>query len=134
MSAYAARYRAARGWADLNQQDLADRLGLEKQVIVRTEGGSRDPKLGELIAVAAVCGVPEEFMVDGFGRVERDELLDRLERIEAALSDGLNGQRQAIVDLMSTVAPGEPSAEDEPSTPPEEDDPPNLAGGRQPLR
>lgn len=74
MSQFAARYRAARAYADLSQEDLASRLGVDAQTIKRREAGRQDPKKAELIAVAAVCGVPLEFMEHGWGAVGTDEL------------------------------------------------------------
>lgn len=86
MADYAARIRAARGWADLTQQQLADQLGVDVQTIKRRESGSQEPKKGERLAIAAICKVPLSFMEEGFGEVTRNELRDLLERVEGALS------------------------------------------------
>lgn len=85
MDDLAARVRAARGYADLSQKELAERLGLEKQSVVRTEAGARDPKRAEQIAIAHVCGVPVDFMTGGFGQVRPDALAEVLERVITAL-------------------------------------------------
>lgn len=74
MTQYAARYRAARGFAGLTQEALAHELGVEVQTIKRRESGEKEPKKAELIAVAAICGVPLEFMEHGWGRATPDEL------------------------------------------------------------
>lgn len=112
MSDLAARVRAARGYADLTQPELADRLGLEKQSIVRTEGGSRDPKKAELIAIAHICGVPVEFMTGGFGQVTRDELRDLLERIEDHLAGGEIDSTTLEIEAAAETDEG-PPGEDE---------------------
>lgn len=68
MSEIANRVRAARGYADLTQKDLAAELGLDAQAVKRTEGGRRDPKPSELRDIARVCGLPYEwFTVDDLG-------------------------------------------------------------------
>lgn len=74
MTQYAARYRAARAFAGLSQDELADRLGVDAQTVKRREAGTKEPKKAELIAVAAICGVPLEFMESGWGRPTADEL------------------------------------------------------------
>lgn len=55
------RIRAARGYADLSQEELADRLGYERQAIRRREEGDQHPRRAELIAIAQVCEVPPSF-------------------------------------------------------------------------
>lgn len=89
MSALAKRYRAARAYAGLKQEELAEALGVDVQTIKRREGGTGDPKLAEQIAVAAVCGVPREFMTGGFetltGEPTRDEIRDRLDALQELL-------------------------------------------------
>jgi transcriptional regulator with XRE-family HTH domain len=91
VSQYAARYRAARAFADLSQEELAARLGVDSQTIKRREAGNKDPKKAELIAVAAVCGVPLEFMEHGWGAVGRDELA------------GLVGEQNGLLARQSSI-------------------------------
>jgi transcriptional regulator with XRE-family HTH domain len=86
VSDYAARIRAARAYAGLKQDELAGRLGVDTQTIKRREAGAQDPKRGELLAIAAITGVPVSFMEHGFGEVEPSEILERLARIEAVLA------------------------------------------------
>jgi transcriptional regulator with XRE-family HTH domain len=109
---YAARYRAARGFADLTQPELAEKLGVDAQTIKRRESGAKGPKKGERMAVAAICGVPFEFMEDGWGALEPSEiraLLDRqtelLERIEGAV-DPLGKLVNEVRQGLPVDAPG----------------------------
>lgn len=83
MADYAARVRAARGFADMTQQELADALGVEVQTIKRREKppsqrGSQEPKKGERLAIAQICGVPPAFMEDGFRGQARSEMAEML--------------------------------------------------------
>lgn len=91
MSQYAARYRAARAYADLSQDKLAGRLGIDAQTIKRRESGKQDPKKAELIAVAAVCDVPLEFMEGGWGSLTRDEMA------------GLVGEQNGLLARQSEI-------------------------------
>jgi transcriptional regulator with XRE-family HTH domain len=85
MSELSKRYRAARAYAGLDQKDLADALGVEVQTVKRRESGESDPKRMEQIAVAKICGLPDDFFTasaplfgDASLLVERlDELLAR---------------------------------------------------------
>lgn len=78
----AARIRAARAYAGLKQTELADRIGVDVQTIKRREGGRTRAKPGELHAIASACGVPVGFLQNGFGEAPRDEIIERLERVE----------------------------------------------------
>lgn len=83
MPDYAARIRAARGWANLTQDDLAEALGREKQWVLRRErpperGGYQEPTKGDRIAIASICGVPIEFLEEGFGGEAQSEISERL--------------------------------------------------------
>ena len=133
MSDYAARMRAARAYADLTQVELADRLGVDEQTIKRREAGKQDPKKGERIAVASICGVPPSFMEDGFGVPSPDEIVGRLERIEAALGGLVNYEELAarMRELIRRDAgPGATTPPTpEPSTPTA--DPDESPGGEQ---
>lgn len=85
MSDYAARIRAARAYKDITQKELAELLGTSEQSVKRRESGEQQPKRGDLLAIAAACEVPFAFMENGFGIAERDEILERMDRVEAAL-------------------------------------------------
>lgn len=68
MSVYSARIRAARAYADITQLQLADALGVDEQTIKRRESpNGNEPKKGERIAIATICGVPPEFLEHGWG-------------------------------------------------------------------
>jgi transcriptional regulator with XRE-family HTH domain len=87
MPDYGPRLRAARGWADISQDELAARLGREKQFVLRRElPPSHDrhqvPSKGDRLAIAAVCGVPPEFLEDGFGGRASSEVSERLAALE----------------------------------------------------
>jgi transcriptional regulator with XRE-family HTH domain len=83
------RYRAARAWANLSQIELAKELGLGVATVKRREGGEADPKRGELIALAEICDVPIEFLLDGFKAIgappSRSEARQRFEHLEATV-------------------------------------------------
>lgn len=95
MSELAARVRAARAYKGINQQELADELGVDVQTVKRRESGNNDPKKGEQRAIAAICGVPKDFfdtskpldVIGPFELAERVQLLaDRLEQLEGRVS------------------------------------------------
>lgn len=121
MSDFAARIRAARAWADLSQEQLAEQLGTTAQTIKRREAGTQQPKRGELLAIAAICGVPSSFMEHGFGEVDRDEVVERLDRIEALLLDESDVAPGAVRDYargaIRSVREGEGSGESPAPTP-----------------
>jgi transcriptional regulator with XRE-family HTH domain len=90
MADFAARIRAARGYADLTQEQLADRLGVDRQTIKRRElgpghKGYKEPKKGERLAIAQICGVPVKFMEEGFGGEARSEISERLAELQEEL-------------------------------------------------
>lgn len=98
MTQYAARYRAARAYADLSQEKLAEQLGVDAQTIKRREAGKQEPKKAELIAVAAICQVPLEFMENGWGNLTADEitmLLQTQNGILARIEDSIRREEQA---------------------------------------
>lgn len=53
--------RAARAWADLTAQQLADTLGVGIRTVQRWESGQVKPPLERVIAVADACHVPVWF-------------------------------------------------------------------------
>lgn len=127
----ARRYRAARAWADLEQDELAKRLGLDRQTVIRRESGEKLPKAAELIAVASVCGVPEEFMLNGFanevvasGEVatirqhlgDQAEALDVIARVlRPLLDDQAAAQLRELREQLGLPSPEAPGEDDQSS-------------------
>lgn len=100
MTQFAARYRAARAFAGISQDELADRLGVDAQTVKRREAGAKEPKKAELIAVAAICGVPLEFMENGWGRMTADELGNLVAKQNGLLAE----QTQVLNQIKAAVA------------------------------
>lgn len=103
VSDYAARIRAARAYAGLKQDELAEHLGVDSNTIKRREAGTQNPKRGELLAIAAVTGVPVSFMEHGFGEIDEAEVLQRLDRIEALLTGVDGDDLEPIRDYARSV-------------------------------
>lgn len=60
------RLRAARAFANLSQQELADQLGISIGTVKRRELGDATLNNQALLATAQACGVPFAFLVEGF--------------------------------------------------------------------
>jgi transcriptional regulator with XRE-family HTH domain len=115
---YAARIRAARGYANLTQQQLADALGVDVQTVKRRESpAGSDPKKGERLAIAAACSVPPDFMEGGFPPVLSTEAQDRLGALlrevqqlrfdlaEAGVAGTASADRRAPIDDGAATTP-----------------------------
>jgi transcriptional regulator with XRE-family HTH domain len=89
--ARAARMRAARAFAGIDQAALAEHLDVAVITIKRMERGSREITLDDCRAIADRCGVPYAFMEDGFptggngDEVRREDLRQLQEAFEARL-------------------------------------------------
>ncbi|MFI9465777.1 helix-turn-helix domain-containing protein [Streptomyces xiamenensis] len=59
------RVREARVWANLTQEALAHRLGVERTTIVRIELGITSPPVDRLLAIARELGVPPSQLLPG---------------------------------------------------------------------
>ncbi|MCD2461996.1 helix-turn-helix domain-containing protein [Streptomyces sp. MBT42] len=57
------RLRELRTEAGLSQDQLADRIGMERRSIQRYESGERDPRYTELLLIADALGVPVAALV-----------------------------------------------------------------------
>lgn len=126
MSDYAARIRAARAYSGMTQRELADRIGVDVQTVKRREAGQQNPKRGELLAIAAVTGVPVAFMEHGFGDIEPSEVIERLQRIELALGTNegdLAEVRGYARDVITALESGEDVREALPPDAPPAPDP-----------
>lgn len=64
----ARQVRAARGYADLTQAQLAEKLRVDEQTVMRYEGGEwkRPPKPLVLAEIARVCEIPQAWIDVGF--------------------------------------------------------------------
>jgi transcriptional regulator with XRE-family HTH domain len=62
----AARVRAARAYAGIDQKTLADALGVSVQTYKRIESGVRPLLDGDAEVIAKRCGVPRGFLLEGF--------------------------------------------------------------------
>jgi transcriptional regulator with XRE-family HTH domain len=94
----AARLRAARAYADLRQADLADLLGESLTTYKRMERDGRNlDSEDRLRAVARRCGIPEAFMLAGWGPLARP--LSDAERRLVAVED----QLQRLLALEDAV-------------------------------
>lgn len=75
----------------MTQDQLADALGVDAATIKRREHPRghehlQSPKKGERLAIAQVCGVPVEFLEEGFGGQARDELSEQLAGLKEELA------------------------------------------------
>lgn len=122
----ARKVRAARGWANLSQPELAQRLEISVASVRRIEQEHRDVTTAELVRISEICGVPRNFMLygwrgDGKGatvhreeaqdvlladlakRIERSERLHNLYN-EAARERGVDVD--AIITATDTISTG----------------------------
>jgi transcriptional regulator with XRE-family HTH domain len=95
------RIRAARAYAGISTAELATRLGVSDSTVKRWERG--DPSLtpGYRLAIAGFCGVPAEFMENGWGILEAgrvEELLDKQTKILEEIKDAIAEQKQLKAD------------------------------------
>lgn len=97
--AYAARTRAARGYAGLKHHELAALLNVSVRTLNRMESGKRPPDLEEREAIAAACGVPPAFMEVGFAPLGRP--ISDLERSVHDLRSQFTELRAAVVALAA---------------------------------
>jgi transcriptional regulator with XRE-family HTH domain len=85
-----ARIRAARGFANLTQAGLAKRLGVSAGMTKRIERGERPLTFTDLGQIAEACGVPMDFLVNGFQSaqpVTLEALSARIDALEASLEE-----------------------------------------------
>lgn len=52
------RIRDARLWANLSQEQLAGRIGVERRTVVRLELGTTSPPIDRLLHIARTLGIP----------------------------------------------------------------------------
>lgn len=117
---YAARVRAARAYAAMEQQAFASELGVSLRTLSRMESGERPATHDERAVIADLCGVPHWFMEHGFHPPAKElppaEVNRRLSDLEEAVTylRGLATQRvmadaaQAARDTDATRAGSPP--------------------------
>jgi DNA-binding transcriptional regulator YiaG len=80
----ARKVRAARGWANLSQPELATKLEISVATVRRIEQEQRDVSTAELIRISEICAVPRNFMLYGWkgdgktANVHRSEAQDEI--------------------------------------------------------
>lgn len=84
------RVRAARAYAGLSANELAERIGLGLQTIKRIEAGKRNPRRYEIWAIAEACALPRAFF-----ELDFELLCERAETL-AALMERLDGRLRRI--------------------------------------
>lgn len=102
----AARVRAARAFADVEQSVFAELFGVSIITIKRMERGKRDISLEELYAVADRCKVPRHFMDHGFGDDARPATTTDLAELRQAFDARIVELAQALLtrDAAQQVA------------------------------
>jgi transcriptional regulator with XRE-family HTH domain len=106
------RMRAARGYANLTQPELAERIGMSLPTYKRAELGTRPVSTPELLTIARVCDVPPQFLLSGFTpqraerrRVSPEDVIGRLDIIDSRL-DEWERTAARIVELLEPVLQG----------------------------
>ena len=77
------KIKALRLGRGLTQQQLADKLNINRSTISNYENGNREPRLNELAAIAEVLGVS----TDIFGIVAKDEAFELMQRAKAVFEN-----------------------------------------------
>jgi transcriptional regulator with XRE-family HTH domain len=99
------RLRAARAYAGLTIDELAERIGVGRQTIVRNERGDREPKRMEIREIADACDLPLQFFsadLDLLNLFPDDLTRDGVEALRIRTADG--GSREMVIS-------GEPFAD-----------------------
>lgn len=114
--------RAAEAFAGFDHAELERRSGIRAATVRRlvAKTSPRPASRDELIAIAEACGVPERFMLEGFGPMEEaglDQRLADLERAVAALVaaspvslESLEGEQRRFLEDWQRRSPS-PSQE-----------------------
>lgn len=104
MRARAARIRAARAFAGLDQADFAKALGVSVVTVKRMESGKRETSLDDLHLLADLCKVPREFMAEGFasGSLAHSTVVDELHDLREALIQALDSRMDALTEALLT--------------------------------
>jgi transcriptional regulator with XRE-family HTH domain len=106
------RVRAARAYAGLSNEDLAERTGIGRSTLVKTESGKRQARKWELWAIAEICGVPREFFEsEELSITGRGDDAGDVEELEALADD--DGQGAARPDEQTPGPPVEAAGGDD---------------------
>lgn len=100
----AARVRAARAYADIDQPTVAKALGVSTISVKRMERGSRTISLEDLHTLADLCGVPLAFMTDGFPSPtdgDTNGLIESVRKQQRELADEIHARFDALNETLS---------------------------------
>jgi len=103
--AYAARIRAAAGYADLDRVRLGESLGVSRETVSRLFAGKSEPSLEARREIAAACGVPEWFMETGFEGVEElDDQRQSVGQLAAQLREERDARKADVARLEAQIS------------------------------
>lgn len=86
----ARKVRAARGWANLSQPQLAKLLEISTASVRRIEQEHRDVSTAELVRISEICEVPRTFMLYGWpAEGKPDTRTDAIETLVADMASRL---------------------------------------------
>ncbi|MSW49565.1 MAG: helix-turn-helix domain-containing protein [Actinobacteria bacterium] len=109
----AARVRAARAYADLDQQTVAERLQVSIATLRRIERGDRVATRGELRELAVLTQVPDSFLTDGWAAGDDEAAADQVRALQASMDESakahardmevMRGRLEGIESLLARV-------------------------------
>jgi len=118
----AARVRAARAYADIDQAHVAERLDVSVMTVKRIERGQREITIDELHLLADLTGFPRDWMEHGFAgttSLDAEEMVERMRfvvahevghailRLSEALLAGQEAQEVSRAALRRLQSPAE---------------------------
>lgn len=138
MSELGDRIRAARGYANLSQPELAGQLGVSTSTVKRLESGKSIPQGYQEDAliekIAGIANLPPEFFAADFARLARGrigndaienidrhmtalwrDLVERLDRVQT-VADNTAGAVSMLLERQAEQEAQEPSTDTEPRT------------------
>jgi transcriptional regulator with XRE-family HTH domain len=105
------RLRAARAYANLNQPELAERIGVSPATYKRAELGERPVSTEELLKIAHACGVPPSYLLRPWlegaperRRVPPGDVMGRLDIIDGRLDAIEETVRRVFATLEPLIA------------------------------
>jgi transcriptional regulator with XRE-family HTH domain len=100
--ARAARIRAARNFADLDQATFAEALGVSVATVKRYERGTRDVSLDICYLLADMCGVPRAFMEHGFESTAPPATADVVLRAQETIVAVIEARMSDLTEALLT--------------------------------